>query len=581
MTKIHNGQTFLFGEAVPELKRGALVFDYFAGAGGASTGIEQALGRSPDVAINHCPNAVACHKLNHPNTDHYQVDVWDVDPKRHLPPGDVEMAWFSPNCQHFSRAKGGKPVSKKIRGLAWVVVRVARERKPRVVFLENVAEFATWGPLDADGMPVKAKAGQTFRAFVRKLEGLGYAVEHRVLNAADYGAPTLRKRLVMIARRDGKPIVWPDATHGPGRAHPYRTAAECIDWTIPVPSIFDRPRPLADATCKRLADGIMRYVVNAQRPFIAPVGDGFLAHTMKVKEGKKTDGINDSDDGGCSHGHPQRGCGRQGLESGHEEERKGRAETNASQGRAHDEARLPRGSCLDHGSAVPGDSAPTCLDGASRSHPARFGHQPYRWEEDEQPSIEPGTGDTVGEYPSLIPRGFAIKEKHRGRVGAAGEGAEVGGQELRRNCPGFGCDKNNGLQRIQMAAAFLTKFYGTSVGAGVDAPAPTITGQGQHIGLVAAFLTKYYSSSNNGQPLTEPMHTVVTKDRFGLVTVLIDGETYAIVDIGLRMLTPRELARAQGFEDSFQLVGTQTEQVARIGNSVSPPMVRAVVAANI
>lgn len=640
MTKIHNGQTFLFGEAVPELKRGALVFDYFAGAGGASTGIEQALGRSPDVAINHCANAVACHKLNHPNTDHYQVDVWDVDPKRHLPPGDVEMAWFSPACTHFSRANGGKPVNKKIRGLAWVVVRVARERKPRLIFLENVAEFATWGPLDADGMPVKAKAGQTFRAFVRKLEQLGYAVEHRVLNAADYGAPTLRKRLVMVARRDGKPIVWPDATHGdPKEIHgkqradsyprcddrrssgrrsiaskcgdrgglcvavenakqahrfpeqariladdhhhewqghhvdgspdrlggrqrsaaqgdggqprgrgeeqqpnqephvgkrqgkqrtrqkdgsleakvlhgqrsdesdgcsgcastfassagcaqsgrcervghkpgscashharsspkllPYVTAASCIDWTIPVPSIFDRPRPLADATCKRLADGIMRYVVNAQRPFIVPV---------------KT-----------------------------------------------------------HGG---GGNGPSDIDAPLRTI----------------------TASKRGEF-ALVSVWLA---KHYGGV--------------------VGHDVNRPLGTIttvdhhSVVACHLTKFYGTSVGAGVDAPAPTITGQGQHIGLVAAFLTKYYSSSNNGQPLTEPMHTVVTKDRFGLVTVLIDGETYAIADIGLRMLTPRELARAQGFEDSFQLVGTQTEQVARIGNSVSPPMARAVVAANI
>lgn len=464
MTKIHNGQTFLFGEAVPELKRGALVFDYFAGAGGASTGIEQALGRSPDVAIDHCPNAVACHKLNHPNTDHYQVDVWDVDPRRHLPPGDVEMAWFSPNCQHFSRAKGGKPVSKKIRGLAWVVVRVARERKPRLIFLENVAEFATWGPLDADGMPVKAKAGQTFRAFVRKLERLGYAVEHRVLNAADYGAPTLRKRLVMIARRDGKPIVWPDATHGPGRAHPYRTAAECIDWTIPVPSIFDRPRPLADATCKRLADGIMRYVVNAQRPFIVPV---------------KT-----------------------------------------------------------HGG---GGNGPSDIDAPLRTI----------------------TASKRGEF-ALVAVWLA---KHYG--GVVGHSVERPLGTITT------------VDHHSVVACHLTKFYGTSVGAGVDAPAPTITGQGQHIGLVAAFLTKYYSSSNNGQTLTEPMHTIVTKDRFGLVTVLIDGETYAIADIGLRMLTPRELARAQGFEDSFQLVGTQTEQVARIGNSVSPPMARAVVAANI
>jgi DNA (cytosine-5)-methyltransferase 1 len=443
VTLRHQDQTFLFAEAVPTLTGRRLVFDYFAGAGGASTGIEQALGRSPDVAINHCEHAVAVHALNHPATRHVTVDVWDVDPDLHLPAGDVEMAWFSPDCTHHSRAKGGKPVSKKIRGLAWVMVRVARARKPRVLFLENVPEFQSWGPLDADGRPVKEKAGQTFRAFVRKLVQLGYAVEWRVLSAADYGAPTSRQRLIMVARCDGKPVVWPTPTHGPGRAHPHRTAAECIDWSIPCPSIFTRQRPLADATCRRIAAGVMRYVVNAPRPFLVPLQGG-------------------------SAGDPQ---------------------------------------------------------------------QVAVW-----------------------------MAKHYGGV------------------VGHGVDRPLGTITAQdhhsLVACHLTKFYGTSTGAEMAAPTPTVTGQGQHIGLVAAFLTAYYGQGV-GQSLADPMRTVVSKDRFGLVTVLVDGETYAMTDIGMRMLTPRELARAQGFDDTFQLIGTQTDQVARIGNSVCPPLARAVVAANV
>lgn len=479
-------QTCMFPEAVPTLKGRGIILDYFAGAGGASCGIEQALGRAPDVAINHCPHAVEVHKLNHPATDHYKVDVWDVDPRRHLPPGDVEMAWFSPNCTHFSKAKGAKPVDKKIRGLAWVMVRVAKDRRPRVLFLENVPEFVTWGPLDADGMPVKEKAGQTFRAFVRKLERLGYVVEHRVLSAADYGAPTSRKRLIMIARCDGKPIVWPAPTHGPGRAHPYRTAAECVDWSIPCPSIFDRKRPLADATMRRIAAGIQRFVLEAKRPFLAPVGDGYVAHTMV-----------------------QTGYG----------ERAGQA---------------PRALDLD---------APL------------------------------GTIVAAGQKHALVAVWMA---KHYG--GVVGQSVELPLGTI------------TAKDHHSLVACHLTKFYTSgrkgkssppAPGASLDDPAPTITGQGQHLGLVAAFLTKFYSGERNGQRLDEPLHTIVTKDRFGLVTVAIDGETYAIADIGLRMLTPRELARAQGFSDDFKLVGTLTDQVARIGNSVAPPLAKAVVAANV
>jgi DNA (cytosine-5)-methyltransferase 1 len=460
-------QTFLFDDAVPHLSGCGLIFDYFAGAGGASTGIEWALGRSPDVAINHCEHAVRVHELNHPRTDHVRVDVWDVDPVRHLPPGDVSLCWFSPDCRHFSRAKGSTPVSRKVRGLAWVALRVAGRRRPRVIVIENVPEFVTWGPVrkrrfgrhKGKVMPVSTKVGQSFRRFIDQFRALGYVVEYRVLNAADHGAPTSRKRLFLIARCDGAPVVWPDATHGPGRAHPYRTAAECIDWSIHCPSIFDRKRPLAAATCKRIADGLRRYVIENPRPFLAPVDGGLVAHTM--------------------------------VQTGHGE---------------HDKQR-PRS--LDLG----------------------------------------------------VPLGTVVTStKHA------------------------------------LVAVWLAKHYGGVVGHGVDRPIGTITTVDHHSlvachlstlpmpedrrNLVASFLTTYYGQGT-GQSLDDPMRTVVTKDRFGLVTVVVDGQTYAVVDIGLRMLTPRELARAQGFDDTFQLIGTQTDQVARVGNSVCPPLARAIVAANL
>jgi DNA (cytosine-5)-methyltransferase 1 len=219
------------------------------------------------MAINHSPEAVAMHRLNHPNTQHYCEDVWQVDPVEATGGRPVGLAWFSPDCTHFSKAKGGKPRSKKIRGLAWVVYRWAKAVRPRVICLENVEEFADWGPLLDDGRPCPIRRGMTFRRWWRQLENLGYELDARELRACDYGAPTSRKRLFIVARCDGRPIRWPDATHGPGRT-PYRTAAECIDWSIPCPSIFERRKPLADATLRRIARGVMRYVVNARQPFI-------------------------------------------------------------------------------------------------------------------------------------------------------------------------------------------------------------------------------------------------------------------------------------------------------------------------
>lgn len=248
-----------------------IVVDNFAGGGGASTGIEAALGRPVDIAINHSRAAIAMHTANHPESRHYCEDIWTVDPKEAAAGRVVEVAWFSPDCTHFSRAKGGQPRKKEIRGLADVVIRWARAVKPRLILLENVEEFQTWGPLDDDGFPIKAREGEDFRAWLAKLVECGYSVEYRVLVAADYGAPTTRKRFFLVARCDGQPIVWPKPTHGRGRETPWRTAAEVIDWSLPCPSISGRKKPLADATMRRIAAGLRRYVIDAATPFIVPL----------------------------------------------------------------------------------------------------------------------------------------------------------------------------------------------------------------------------------------------------------------------------------------------------------------------
>ncbi|MEM7003730.1 MAG: DNA cytosine methyltransferase, partial [Pseudomonadota bacterium] len=256
-----------------------LIIDNFAGGGGASLGIEQAIGRPVDVAINHDAQAIAMHQANHPDTKHFISDVWEVDPLEATQGQPVDLAWFSPDCKHFSKAKGAKPVSKRIRGLAWVVIRWAAKVRPAVIMLENVEEFQTWGPVLEDGKPCRRRSGQTFKNWLKELQKLGYRYEWRELRACDYGAPTIRKRLFLIARCDGKPIVWPDATHGPD-LEPYRTAAECLDFSLPCPSIFTRKRPLAENTLRRIARGIDRFVLNNPQPFIVGVG-GRMAQTKE------------------------------------------------------------------------------------------------------------------------------------------------------------------------------------------------------------------------------------------------------------------------------------------------------------
>nr|WP_172688877.1 DNA cytosine methyltransferase [Bacillus subtilis]APB62327.1 DNA methyltransferase [Bacillus subtilis] len=253
-----------------------IIVDNFAGGGGASTGIELATGLSVDIAINHDPEAIAMHQVNHPDTEHYCESVWDVDPREVSKGRPIGLAWFSPDCKHFSKAKGGKPVEKSIRGLAWVAVRWAATVAPRVIILENVEEFQTWGPLTTDGRPDPNKKGNTFRSFIKALNSHGYKVEWKELRACDYGAPTIRKRLFLIARRDGRPIIWPEPTHGDpksievkaGKLKSWRSAAEVMDWSIDTPSIFNRKRPLAENTIRRIIRGIQRFVINSTDPFV-------------------------------------------------------------------------------------------------------------------------------------------------------------------------------------------------------------------------------------------------------------------------------------------------------------------------
>jgi len=260
---------------------GELYIDLFAGGGGSSTGIKLATGREPDIAINHDGPALAAHCANHPDTAHYQEDVFARCPILVTGGRPVGLLWLSPTCTHFSKAKGGKLLDKKIRALSWVAVRWAKKVKPRVICLENVEEYLSHGPLDLAGKPIPEKVGTLFKHFVRGLEKHGYIVEWRVLHAHHYGAPTSRKRLFLVARCDGEPIVWPEQTHGPGLI-PYRTAAECIDWSIPCPSIFTRKKPLVDATCRRIAKGIQKFIVEVDEPFLAPVDSEayFRAPTM-------------------------------------------------------------------------------------------------------------------------------------------------------------------------------------------------------------------------------------------------------------------------------------------------------------
>lgn len=499
-----------------------VIADNFAGGGGVSEAFLRAIGRAPDHAINHDPEALAMHKANHPETEHHCESVWQIDPKQLVGDKECAAAWFSPDCKDHSSAKGGKPVDKKIRALAWVMVRWGKAVTPRVMFLENVPEFRDWGPcieIDGELRRDPARKGQTFRRFVRRLEKLGYVVEWRVLSASDYGSPTSRRRLFLVARRDERAIVWPSPTHGPALTglRPHRTAAECIDWTMPCPSIFMSARqaakytketgikikrPLVPNTLERIAAGTKEFVLDEPRPFIVPI-----AH-------------------GPKNGKPDR--------------------------RRH-----------------------------SIDEPI--------------PTI---TADRRGDFalivPMLVQTGWGEREGQRPRY-------------LDIHKP-LGTVVAGGV-RHALVSAFLSngnslrRTGGLNVGHAADRPMSTVTAQRQK-GLVALELTREYdperaarvaafliryNGTSVGQRIDAPLGTVDTRDRFALVTVTIDGVTLVLEDIGYRILEPRELARATGFDDSYVLdpLGpdgkplTRTAQVRMIGNAVPPDPAAALIAANL
>lgn len=582
------GKFFTDGSVPPRGRE--IILDSFAGGGGASTGIEMALGRSPDVAINHDPEAVAMHIANHPNTEHFCQSVWKVDSSDVAARGPIGLAWFSPDCKHFSKAKGGKPVEKNIRDLAWIVVAYARlpvHLRPRVICLENVEEFLTWGPLGADGMPDKERAGEEFWRWRAELKRLGYKVDTRILRACDYGAPTIRKRLFLVARCDGRPIVWPEPTHGApdspevlsGKRLPWHTAAECIDWSIPCPSIFERARPLADATLRRIAAGTMRYVVNAARPFIVPV---------------------------THQGVPTRV---------HDIDEPLRTVTTAKRG----ELAVIAPTMLVNTSGHPGGRADSPLHTVTTGgHHAlvspvltgcggRAAQSPPR-------SAETPIGTITAKADQILVAAFLTKY----HANSAGAGADEPFPTITANSfhkrPGgnpplaicaahlskhYGGVVGHGLPQPigtvttsdhhSLTTAHLTHLYGSDQGGGGDPEAPlkTITAGGLHSGLVASFLTKYYGTGGQTQGAGEPLHTIPTVDRFGLVVVHIGGEPYVLSDIGMRMLDPRELFRAQSFPESYKInilfngkPLSKSSQVRMCGNSVPPVMAEALVRAN-
>lgn len=587
-----------------------LVVDNFAGGGGASTGIEMAIGRSVDIAINHDPDAIAMHKENHPTTKHYCEDVWEVDPVEACGGKSVALAWFSPDCKHFSRAKGGKPVDKKIRGLAWVVIRWAYLVRPRVLMMENVPEIITWGPLGEDNKPIKERAGETFAGFLLALtkgiplhhpafeemcdalgievtsqmakdltKGLGYDVEYAALKSCDYGAPTTRTRFYMIARSDGKPIVWPKPTHGDkkdkdvkaGKLIPYRTAAECIDWSIPAQSIFERDKPLAENTLRRIAKGIKKFVIDNPEPFIV--------HYKFDNEPESIDKPLSTVTGVNSHYvvTPTIMC------------------NNTNNKGAKVDSPLPTVTTGNRNFVV----TPTIV-------PIGYGER--KGQEPRVNSVEEPLGTVVssGKHylatPTLIQyhsetsedeaRGQELTEplmtvdtSNRYALSVANIMKNYGG-----NYQGSGSSVDEPLDTVtakdhnSLVTAHILTMRNNMDGQPADEPLTTVSCSGAHHAEVQAFLVKYFS---NGQPkaVDAPLDTITTKDRFAVVT--IHGEEYIITDIKMRMLTPRELFNAQGFPDDY-IIDTaggkpypKSKQVARCGNAVTPPVPAALVKANL
>lgn len=574
--------------------------DNFAGGGGASTGIEMATGQSITVAINHDPDAILMHKTNHPNTLHLQASVWDVDPVEVCAGRPVALAWFSPDCKHFSKAKGSALVDRNIRGLAWIVLRWAAKVRPRVIMLENVEEFKTWGPV-RKGKPIKSKVGETFEMWKRQLKDLGYVIDYRELVAADYGAPTTRKRFALIARCDGQPIVWPEPTHGSrdseavkaGRLLPWRSAAEIIDWSIPGYSIFadkreikekygvNVQRPLKDNTLRRVIRGVDKFTIKSGKPFIVE--------------------CNHTGDGHCWE-------------------------------------------CTDPVNTITrkytgGVCAPVVTSFIAQhkfSNPAQDIQEPLSTitavgaHEAVDPVLVPFSfGNTTGSTGADVSQPVHTVTTAGNQILAAANLVQYHSEQGSETCRGQGLTSPvmtiDASPRYALASAHIQKYFdGAYKGCGdaADTPLSTITALPRH-GVCAAHVVKF-KGTNLGQSLAEPLQTATSKDAFAeccailakvtdsnmghwpeirvllnkycgydlkedeIILLLIYGTAYYIADITLRMLTPRELYDAMGFPNTYIIDRDyqgrsyqKSKQVARCGNAVCPPMAEAMVRANL
>lgn len=575
---------------------GELIVDNFAGGGGASTGIEMATGYSVDIAINHDPEAIKMHKANHPNTKHYCENVWAVDPVKACNGHPVGLAWFSPDCKHFSKAKGGKPKDKNIRGLAWVALRWAGLVRPRVIMLENVEEFKTWGPLNRGHHPIKAKQGKTFEKFVQQLNDLGYTVEFKELIAADYGAPTMRKRFFMIARCDGKPIVWPEPTHAPadsekvkaGLLEPYVGAYTQIDFSRPCPSIFDTSeeikekygiravRPLASKTLDRIAKGLKKFVLDNPEPFIIQCNHGGERRPNDIREPMPT--ITGKHGYGIVEPYMVQ-IGQTGFAKDRSKDVREPLTTIVSKNEhclieptlapymGTNTTNHPGGNCKDPIHTITTGNQQCLISPTLIQYHSETSKDGVRGQAIKDPIMTVDSSNRYGLVAS-----FLHKYYDGGYKGA--------GETVENPLPTVTAWDHNSV-----VTANLIQMNNHCDGKDIRQPLPTITAGDGHFGEVRAFLIKYYGQGT-GQDIKDPLDTVTAQDRFGLVT--INGTDYQIVDIGLRMLEPRELYGCQGFPDDYIIDHDYTgktyprsEQVRRCGNAVCPPIPAALVRANL
>lgn len=575
---------------------GELIVDNFAGGGGASTGIEMATGYSVDIAINHDPEAIKMHKANHPNTKHYCENVWSVDPVKACNGHPVGLAWFSPDCKHFSKAKGGKPKDKNIRGLAWVACRWAGLVRPRVIMLENVEEFKTWGPLNRGHHPIKAKQGETFQKFVQQLTDLGYEVQFRELIAADYGAPTMRKRFFMIARCDGKPIVWPEPTHAPadseevkaGLKKPYVGAYTQLDFSLPCPSIFDTSeeikekygiravRPLAQKTMDRIARGFIKFVLNNPKPFIIQCNHGGERRPNDIREPMPT--ITGKHGYGIVEPYMVQ-IGQTGFAKDRSKDVREPLTTIVSKNEhcliepmlapymGTNTTNHPGGNCKDPIHTITTGNQQCLISPTLIQYHSETSKDGVRGQTIKDPIMTVDSSNRYGLVAS-----FLHKYYDGGYKGA--------GETVENPLPTVTAWDHNSV-----VTANLIQMNNHCDGKDIRQPLPTITAGDGHFGEVRAFLIKYYGQGT-GQDIKDPLDTVTAQDRFGLVT--INGTDYQIVDIGLRMLEPRELYGCQGFPDDYIIDHDYTgrtyprsEQVRRCGNAVCPPIPAALVRANL